>query len=77
MAKYLQNIRQYLMNFFIKEQRQEEQISKIEAYICLLYKLLIWEDVALSTFILIAVHILFWFVNNTKINLNTINVVSF
>lgn len=64
MAIYLESIRQYFMNFFKKEQRQEEQVSKIEAYICVLYKLLIWDDPALSTFVLIAIHMLFWFVNN-------------
>lgn len=59
---YLESFKQYIMNLFKKDQRQEERVSKFEAYICVLYKFLIWDDPALSTFVLIAFHMLFWFV---------------
>lgn len=60
MANYLHSLRQYILSYFKKDRHEEEQVNKIEAYISVLYKLLIWEDPALSAFAIIIIHMLFW-----------------
>lgn len=63
MAIYLRSLRDIFSKYFNKYQNEEEQVNKIEVYVSLLYKLLIWEDPTLSTLAVIIVHMLFWYVN--------------
>lgn len=77
MAIYLDSLRQYFVRYFKKEKHEEERVSKFEAYVNVLYKVLIWEDTTLSSFAFIAMHMLFWYVdsffNNYETMLNHVN----
>lgn len=60
MAIYIRAVQNFFAQYFQRETVEEDKASKIEAYLSVVYKLLIWEEPFLSGLTLFIAHVLYW-----------------
>lgn len=60
MAICARAVRNFFAKYFKREKIEEDKASKIETYLSIVYKLLIWEDPFLSGVAFSAAHVVFW-----------------
>ncbi|GLV32440.1 hypothetical protein CBL_00851 [Carabus blaptoides fortunei] len=77
MANYIRAVQNFFTQYFQRENVEEDKASKIEAYLSVIYKLLIWEEPFLSGFALFIAHVLFWFVVHFELRLYGVLFLSF
>lgn len=49
-------------SFFTSDKQQQQiQVTRKDAYLNILYRIITWEDPTLSWTVLLALHVLFWY----------------